>query len=94
MSPGAVGVGGLGLNVRRRQYASGPALSASWVLRRTHEGRRRDFALGAWPEVGLSQARERARIVMDQLWQGIDPTERKRVVVRAEARAAPTFGAY
>jgi integrase len=85
------GVGGLGLNVRRRQYASGPALSASWVLRRTHEGRRRDFALGAWPEVGLSQARERARIVMDQLWQGIDPTERKRVVVRAEARAAPTF---
>ena len=39
------GVGGLALNVRRRDYASGTALSASWVLRRTFENRRRDFAL-------------------------------------------------
>jgi len=33
------GVGGLRLNIRRRDYASGPAISASWVLRRTHESR-------------------------------------------------------
>jgi integrase len=85
------GVGGLALNVRRRDYASGAALSASWVLRRTHEGARRDFALGGWPEVGLSQARERARTLMDKLWQGIDPSEERRAIGRAKGTNAPTF---
>nr|MDJ0860457.1 Arm DNA-binding domain-containing protein [Dinoroseobacter sp.] len=55
------GVGGLTLNVRMREYASRQDISASWVLRRTFDGKRRDFALGPWPEVTLSQARERAR---------------------------------
>lgn len=87
------GVGGLALNVRRRDYASGEALSASWLLRRTHDGRRRDFALGAWPDVGLAQARERARRLMDKLWQGIDPTEEKRAARAEKAPAAPTFRA-
>lgn len=81
------GVSGLGLNVRLRSYASGQALSASWVLRRTHEGQRRDFALGAWPEVGLSQARERARITLDQLWQGIDPMAERRAAAQAKPKA-------
>lgn len=85
------GVGGLALNVRRRNYASGKALSASWLLRRTHEGRRRDFALGAWPEVGLAQARERARVLMDKLWQGIDPAEERRAARVAQATKVPTF---
>lgn len=84
------GIGGLGLNVRRRSYASGDALSASWVLRRTFEGTRRDFALGAWPEVSLAQARERARAAMDKHWAGVDPTEERRVAVRTKAHSAPT----
>lgn len=90
------GVGGLALNARMREYPRDDepdrvALSASWVLRRTHGGQRRDFALGAWPEVTLAKARERARDVMDQLWQGIDPTEERRAAARANAPAAPTF---
>ncbi|MCA1775115.1 MAG: integrase arm-type DNA-binding domain-containing protein [Loktanella sp.] len=84
-------VGGLALNARMRRYPSGVRLSASWVLRRTVNGKRRDFALGAWPEVTLAQARERARDVMDKLWQGIDPTEERRAAVRAQAPDAPTF---
>ncbi len=82
------GVGGLGLNVRIRSYASGKALSASWVLRRTFEGRRRDFALGPWPEVTLGQARERARVMLDKLWRGEDPAAERRAVAREKA---PTF---
>ena len=78
------GVSGLGLNVRLRSYASGEAISASWVLRRTHKGQRRDFALGAWPDVGMGQARERARITLDQLWQGIEPAAQRSA--KAEAR--------
>lgn len=84
------GVSGLALNVRMRRYASGEAVSASWVLRRAHRGKRRDFALGGWPDVTLAQARERARIALDQLWAGIDPkAERKAAgqVIEAEALA-------
>lgn len=91
--PGLVrvgGVGGLALNVRRREYASGTALSASWVLRRTFEGKRRDFALGPWPEVTLAQARERGRVMLDKIWQGIDPAEEKRREV-ASKQVSPTF---
>lgn len=97
-SPGLIrvgGVGGLALNVRRREYASGETLSASWVLRRTFEARRRDFALGPWPEVGLAQARERARVLLDKLWAGIDPTEASRsarIAARPQTKA-PTFRA-
>lgn len=78
------GVSGLGLNVRMRTYASGEAISASWLLRRTVDGKRRDFALGPWPDVGLAQARERARQTLDQLWAGIDPKAERRA--KAETR--------
>lgn len=82
------GVGGLVLNVRMRSYVSGEEISASWVLRRTLDGRRRDFALGPWPEVTLSQARERARGYMDKLWQGIDPAIKPR---QTQEHSAPSF---
>lgn len=85
------GVGGLALNVRLRRYASGEALSASWLLRRTVNGVRRDLALGAWPEVNLSAARERARLMLDQIWQGIDPAAEQRAARAAQRTKAPTF---
>jgi hypothetical protein len=75
------GVSGLGLSVRKRSYGE---FSTSWVLRRTHEGKRRDFALGGWPDVTLAQARERARIILDQFWRGEEPATKRRMV-------APTF---
>lgn len=92
------GVGGLALDVRVRSYASGQGLSASWVLRRTFRGRRRDFAPGAFPDVTLAQARERAWAVADDLWRGIDPADRRREAdaerrALSEREAAPTFKA-
>ena len=38
-----------------------PAGSKSWILRTTHNGRRRDFGLGGYPSVGLGEAREGER---------------------------------
>ena len=83
------GVSGLALNARIRRYPSGDRISASWVLRKTLDGKRRDFALGAWPDIQLATARERAREVLGKIWQGIDPTEEKRAA--ALRAAAPTF---
>jgi integrase len=47
------GVDGLYLNVRNE-------LAKSWILRIVEDGRRRDLGLGAYPEVSLEQAREKA----------------------------------
>lgn len=54
-------------------------------MRRTRDGKRRDFALGLCPEVTLAQARERARTTLDKLWAGIDPAEERRSAGRAKA---------
>ena len=37
-----------------------PSGSRSWVLRAQHAGRRRDYGLGGYPELGLADAREKA----------------------------------
>jgi len=42
------------------------------------KGKRRQIGLGAYPDVTLAQARERARGVKDMIWQGIDPLAEKR----------------
>lgn len=55
-----------------------PTGARSWVLRTLIGGRRRSLGLGAYPEVGLAQARERARGAKDKVWQGVDPIEEKR----------------
>lgn len=55
----------------------------SWVLRYQVDGRRRDMGLGAYPEVTLARAREKAldarRLIKDQ---GIDPIDQRRRAVR------------
>lgn len=76
------GVAGLLLCVK-------PSGAKSWVLRyATGETRtsstgkpyavRRDMGLGPYPDVSLSQARERARQARDLLYQGIDPLESRK----------------
>src|ERR1022692_3397862 len=52
-----------------------PAGSASWVLGcRDREGRIRRFPLGAWPAVGLSEARDAARTLRERVRAaGADP---------------------
>ena len=70
------GVAGLQLQVQH-------ARSRSWILRIKVGGRRRDIGLGAYPDVSIKQARERARETRQQIWDGIDP-----VAVRKAAQDA------
>lgn len=70
------GVNGLHLQVT-------PTGARSWILRVKVGERRPDLGLGAYPDVSLEQARQRAREARDQIHQGIDPREAKRA-----ARAA------
>ena len=38
----------------------GPSGSKSWILRLQHNGRRRDYGLGGYPDTSLAEAREKA----------------------------------
>jgi len=62
-----------------------PTGARSWLLRATIKGKRRQIGLGAFPDVTLAQARERARGLKDQIWQGIDPLAEKRRLTFAQA---------
>lgn len=62
-----------------------PTGARSWLLRVTVKGKRRQIGLGAYPDVTLAQARERARGVKDMIWQGIDPLAEKRRLTFAQA---------
>ena len=69
--PGRHGDGrGLFLYVK----ASGPR---SWVLRYQVAGRRRDLGLGAYPDVSLAMARERAVEARRLIAEGGDPISKK-----------------
>ena len=60
--------------------------SRTWVQRLTIDGKRRNFGLGPWPVVSLSEARDIAFGNVRKRHQGINPiAERKR------AAAMPTF---
>lgn len=71
------GVGGLTLQVkaRRRSDLRPPA---SWVLRVNIGSRRRNMGLGAYPEVTLNEARQRALEIKTLCLKGIDPIDQKR----------------
>ncbi|NCD26550.1 MAG: site-specific integrase, partial [Deltaproteobacteria bacterium] len=72
------GVTGLGLNVSETG-------AASWVLRVTIAGQRRDIGLGGYPDVTLAAAREAARTVREKIKQGIDPVAEALAARRAMA---------
>jgi integrase len=59
----------------------------SWVAKFTLAGKRREMGLGAYPAVGLANARISAQGVHQKVAQGIDPIA-ARGVVQAAARAA------
>ncbi|MEZ5825233.1 MAG: integrase arm-type DNA-binding domain-containing protein [Geminicoccaceae bacterium] len=61
----------------------------SWVLRVQHDGKRRDFGLGAYPDVSLANAREKARAMRKAIKEGRDPDakpERKLTFLEAAER--------
>ena len=55
----------------------------SWILRSVVGGRRRDMGLGAYPSVGLAQARQKASEARELIRQGVDPIERQRSALSA-----------
>lgn len=67
------GVPGLCLQVGKE-----PSNRCSWVLRCRVGNRRRDIGLGGYPAVSLASARERARRMKDEIWEGIDPIEKRK----------------
>jgi len=52
--------------------------STSWILRKTIGSKRREIGLGAYPAIGLKEAREKARSFIEQIAQGIDPILERR----------------
>jgi integrase len=101
LPPGRHAVGGVtGLLLQipdpAKPLADGIARTAkTWVLRYCISGKRRDLGLGGYPEVSLSDARDRARKVRTTIFEGRDPIAEK-VATRSSAVAAAaravTFG--
>ena len=48
-----------------------------WIFRYTSQGKRIGLGFGAYPDVGLRQARERAIEARNKINKGIDPLEEK-----------------
>jgi integrase len=63
--------------------------SVSWVLRVLVNGRRQEIGLGAYPDVGLEEARSKCRDIRKQIGNGIDPlAEKNRTKQACKAAAA------
>jgi integrase len=83
------GVAGLALQIQ-------PAGGRSWLLRYTVGGKRREMGLGAFPDVGMSDARRRAREEREKLDKGVDPIQFRREAqsaMRAQSASSITFEA-
>jgi integrase len=71
-----------------------PTGGRTWVLRSVVGTRRRDMGLGGYPEVGLADARTKARSAREQIKGGVDPIAQARATrsaLRAAQSAALTF---
>ncbi len=67
----------------------------SWILRTVVGNKRRNIGLGGFPDVTLSQARDKARLLKEMILEGIDPVEERRArqqaLVKDQAKSL-TFG--
>ena len=72
------GVSGLLLQVT-------PTGARSWILRTKIGAKRRHIGLGPYPDITLAEARERARKAKAEIWEGVDPIERKKAATAALA---------
>src|SRR5450432_3079371 len=62
----------------------------TWVLRYQRNRQRRDAGLGAYPAVGLSEARQAAFAAQRQLAQGLDPILQRKLAKQSQ-QPLPTF---
>jgi integrase len=68
--------------------------SKAWLLRVKIGDRRRDIGLGPYPEVGLADARETARLYRKKVREGVDPLQERqqaRAALRIERAKSKTF---
>ncbi len=66
----------------------------SWILRYPDGKKRKEMGLGPYPDVGLADARRRAREEREKLDKGVDPINERRMAqsaMRAQSAAAITF---
>ena len=61
-----------------------------WILRYQSDGKRRDMGLGAYPEVGLKEARAKTAEHRKRLAEGRDPIAARKAAEQA-AKPVPTF---
>jgi integrase len=73
------GVSGLHLQVKN-------SLARSWILRTMVGSARRDIGIGGYPDVGLSDARDKAREMKERILQGVDPVAERKQVRQALSR--------
>lgn len=64
-----------------------PGGSKSWIARLQSNGKRRDYGLGSFKDISLTEARDKARDYRKQLRAGIDPLAAKRKALEQ----IPTF---
>jgi integrase len=71
-----------------------PAGGKLWRLKFRIDGREKLLAIGAYPDIGLGEARRRREEARELIALGKDPSrEKQREKVRARIQAADTFGA-
>ena len=84
---------GLILMVRPSTAKEPANLRRSWVLRFSRGGKRQRIGLGAYPLVGLADARQKAKDALRGIDDGKDPTRAGRARLQAETEAnVLTFG--
>ena len=66
------GVSGLALQIRKSQGDS-TTLARSWVLRTHIADQRVPLGLGSYPQISLTEAREKAKVLAGEVSQGLDP---------------------
>ena len=78
-------------NLDAGKYADGQGLwlikrskqRGKWILRLAVGGHRREMGLGGWPQVGIAEAREAAKVSRAQTRNGLDPiVDREKVRVK------------
>ena len=65
-----------------------PAVSKLWKVKYRYLGKEREYAAGAYPIIGLSEAREIRDNVKRLLTGGTDPTQHRRNTMQQKAEAA------
>jgi integrase len=74
---------GLYLLVKKAKYNDKPMKKADeqkyWRLKYRINGKEKMLAIGVYPQISLSQAREATRVAKEKIAQGIDPSQEKKL---------------